>query len=320
MTGQMCSRRYLLASVAAGLFARSLTPFANAQNAPSLRVGTLPIEEGAQVYYAQERGFLPQLRLDVRHLPHGAAVVAAVAAGEIQLGFCNLFAFAQAFARGSPVRVLAAGQLFRVEDSKSFALVVRADAPYHAAKDLNGKKIGAASPVSIVGIGPKAWIDRNGGDSSTVEVVQVPFGTVEQALETGRVDAVSATLSDLAAVKNIEIRVLGYPTDAIGPPFIGSAWYAHTAWISANRELARRCAQTLIQAAQWANAHQDESGQLLTKYLGLTPEAVRGLKGHRVIYGERLDPSLMQPVISVAARVGIIPKAFPAGDAIADLT
>jgi len=319
MTRQMCSRRYFLGSVGAGLFAGTLTPFASAQNAPSLRVGTLPIEEGAQVYSAQERGFFPQLRLDVRHLPHGAAVVAAVASGEIQLGFCNLFAFAQAFARGSPVRVLAAGQLFRVEASKSFALVVRADAPYQAAKDLNGKKIGAASPVSIVGIGPKAWIDRNGGDSSTVEVVQVPFGTVEQALETGRVDAVSATLSDLAAVKKIDIRVLGYPTDAIGPPFIGSAWYAHTAWISANRDLARRCAQALVEAAKWANAHQDDSGEILMKYLRLTPEDVRSLKGHRVIYGERLDPSLMQPIISVAARYGIIPKVLPAFDMVADL-
>ena len=244
MTGQMCSRRYLLASVAAGLFARSLAPFANAQNAPHVRVRTLPIEEGAQVFYAQEHGFFPQIRVDVGTLPNAAAVVAAVASGEIELGFGNLFAFAQAFARGLPVRVLAAGQLFRVEDSKSFVLVVRADSPYQAAKDLNGKKIGAASPVSIVGVGARAWIDRNGGDSSTVQVVQVPFGTVEQAFETGRADAVSATLSDLAAVKNINLRVMGYPTDAIGPPFIGSGWYAHTAWISANRDLARRCAQS----------------------------------------------------------------------------
>jgi NitT/TauT family transport system substrate-binding protein len=319
MTGQMCSRRYLLASVAAGLFARSLAPFANAQNAPHVRVRTLPIEEGAQVFYAQEHGFFPQIRVDVGTLPNAAAVVAAVASGEIELGFGNLFAFAQAFARGLPVRVLAAGQLFRVEDSKSFVLVVRADSPYQAAKDLNGKKIGAASPVSIVGVGARAWIDRNGGDSSTVQVVQVPFGTVEQAFETGRADAVSATLSDLAAVKNINLRVMGYPTDAIGPPFIGSGWYVHTAWISANRDLARRCAQALIEAAQWANAHQDESGQILTKYLGLTPEGVRSLKGHRVIYGERLDPSLMQPIISVAARYGIIRKAFPAGDVVADL-
>ncbi len=83
-------------------------------------------------------------------------------------------------------------------------------------------------------------------------------------------------------------------------------------------DLARRCAQALVEAAQWANAHQDESGQVLTKYLGLAPERVRNLKGHRVIYGERLDPSLVQPIISVAARYGIIPRAFPAADGVAD--
>jgi NitT/TauT family transport system substrate-binding protein len=318
MTGQMCSRRSFLASVAAGLFARWLAPFANAQSTPRVRVRTLPIEEGAQAFYAQEQGFFSQLGADVGTMPGGGpAVVAAVASGEIDLGFGNLFAFAQGFARGSPIRVLAAGQLFRVEDSKSFALVVRADSPYRVAKDLNGKKVGANARVAIVGVGARAWIDRNGGDSSTVQLVEVPFGTVEQALETGRADAVSTTFSDLAAVKNI--RVLGYPTDAIGPPFIGSGWYAHTAWISANRDLARRYAQALMKAGQWANTHQDDSSQILTKYLHLTPEEVRTLKGHRVIYAERLDPSLMQPIISVAARYGIIPKAFPAGDMVADL-
>ena len=315
-----CTRRYLISSIAAGIFVRSVAPVANAkaQSAPRVRVRTLPIEEGAQAFYAQEQGFFSQVEVDLGTLPGGGpAVVAAVASGEIELGFGNLFACVEAFSRGAPVRVLAAGQLFRVEDSKSFALVVRADSPYQVAKDLNGKKIGAQARAAIVGVGARAWIDRNGGDSSTIQQVEVPFGTVEKALETGRADAVSTTFSDLAAVKNI--RVLGYTTDALGPPFIGSAWYAHTAWISANRDVARRCRQALQEAAQWANAHQNDSGPILTKYLRLTPEQVSSLKGHRPIYSERLDPSLMQPIISAAARYGIIPTVFPAGDMVADL-
>jgi len=184
-------------------------------------------------------------------------------------------------------------------------------------KDLNGKKVGANARVAIVGVGARAWIDRNDGDSSTIEQVQVPFGDVQKALESGRADAVSTTFSDLAAVKNI--RVLGYTTDAIGPPFIGSAWYAHADWISANREVARRCAKALMDAGRWANAHQDESGHILTRYLRLTPEEVSHLNGHRPIYSERLDPSLIQPVISAAARYTIIPQVFSAGDMVADL-
>src|SRR5204862_1261845 len=161
-----CTRRDLIGSIAAGLFAQSVAPVANAQSAPRVRIRTLPIEEGAQAFYAQEQGFFSPLEMDLGTLPGGGpAVVAAVASGEIELGFGNLFACVEAFARGAPVRVLAAGQLFRVEDSKSFALVVRADSPYHVAKDLNGKKIGAQARAAIVGVGARAWLDRNGGDS-----------------------------------------------------------------------------------------------------------------------------------------------------------
>src|SRR5438045_401703 len=74
----------------------------------------------------------------------------------------------------------------------------------------------------------------------------------------------STTFSDLAAVRNI--RVLGYTTDAIGPPSIGSAWYAHRDWISANGDVARKCVQALTAAGRWANAHQDASGEVLTRY------------------------------------------------------
>lgn len=314
---QTFTRRALLASAAAGFLKGPFLTPARAQNAIPVRVRTLPIDEGAQAFYAQEQGFFAQLAADVGTMPTGPGIVAAVASGEIDLGFANLFAFIAAFARGSSIRVLAAGQHFRNEDSKSFVLVVRADSPYYAAKDLNGRKIGANAPVSIVAIGAKAWIDRNGGDSSTVQIVQVPFGTVQQALDSGRADAVSTIFSDLTDIKNI--RALGYPTEAIGPPFIGSAWYARAAWIDADRDRARRYARALADAGQWANAHQDNSAEILMKYLHLTPDEVRSLSDHRVVYAEKLDPPLMQPLISVAARYGVISKSFAAQDMVADL-
>jgi NitT/TauT family transport system substrate-binding protein len=235
-----------------------------------VRVRTLPVDEGAEAFYAQDQGFFSEpmgARTDVGTMPTGPGIVAAVAAGDIEIGFANLFAFVQAFARGASIRVLAPGQLFRVEDSKSFALVVRADSPYRAAKDLNGKTIGANAPVSLVAIGARLWIDRNGGDSSAIKIVQVPFGSESQALESGAVDAVSSIFTNLAGLKNT--RVLGYPTDAIGPPFIGSGWYARAAWIDANRDAARRYAHALLEAARWGNSHQADSGRILMKYLHL---------------------------------------------------
>lgn len=317
-TRQVQTRRTVLAAIAAGLFARSAAIAAEAENNSPVRIATLPIEEGAQALYAQDRGLFPRAgAAAVMTMPTGPGIVAAVASGETDIGFANLFAFVQAFARGTPIRILAPGQLFRPRDSKSFVLVVRADSPYRAAKDLNGKKVGANAPVSIVAVGARAWIDRNGGDSSTIEVVQVPFGSVAQALETGRADAVSTTYTDLAEVKNV--RILGYPTEAIGSTFIGSAWYARTDWVDADRERARRYARALVEAGRWANAHQNESGQIVMKHLHLTPEGVQKLRGHRAVYAERLDPALIEPLISIAAKYAVIPKPLPARDMLANL-
>jgi NitT/TauT family transport system substrate-binding protein len=312
---QSCARRAFLASAATALVASSLPTAANAQSPAQVRIRTLPIDEGGQAFYAQERGSFAGA--DVGTMPTGPGIVAAVASGEIDIGFANLFAFVQAFARGAPIRILAPGQLFRVEDSKSFVLAVRRDSPYRTAKDLNGKTIGANAPVSIVAIGARAWIDRNGGDSSTITVVQVPFGSEERALADGRVDAVSTTFTLLADAKNA--RILGNPTDAIGPPFIGSAWYARAPWIDAHRDAARGYARALSDAARWANANPSDSGRILMKYLRLTPETLQAMSAHRVIYAETLDPSLLEPLIGVATRYGVIPAAVSARAMIADV-
>jgi len=53
------------------------------------------------------------------------------------------------------------------------------------------------------------------------------------------------------------------------------------------------------------------------KYTRLTPEGLLSLSGHRALYSEVLDPALIEPVIAVAARYNVIPRAFPARELIA---
>lgn len=314
------ARRRFLAWVASSIVAPSIVPAARAQAVPLVHVGTLAIDEGAQVFYAQDQRFFSRagIEADIRAMPTGPGIVAAAASGDIDVGFANLFAFAEAFARGAPVRVIAPGQLFTA-GRQSIALVVRADSPIHVAKDLNGKKIGVRAAVSLVGVGARAWIDRHGGDSTTIQLVPVPGELHAQALEQGQVDALSASLTDIPVAKNGSKRIIGYPTEAIAPRFIGSGWYARTSWIEKNRDLTHRYAHAIMQASHWANAHQRLSGPILMKYTHLTPEGLRALGDHRAVYSEVLNSSLIEPLIAVAAQYKVIPMAFPARDAIANL-
>ncbi len=284
----------------------------------SVRVGTLAIDDGAQVFYAKDQQFFSRagIDVDIRPMPNGPEIAAAAAAGDIDVGFSNLFALAAAFTRGAQLRLIAPGQLFSA-GRQSLAIIVRMDSPYRTGKDLNGKKIGVRVANSLVGVGAKAWVDQHGGDSNTIQLVHLPGERHAEALEQGEVDAVSTSLTDVPVPKNGTKRVIGYPTDAIAPRFIGAGWYAKADWIEAHLDVARRYAESIVQAGQWANAHQTESGQILMKYTHLTPDGLAALGEHRVRYGEVLDPALIDPLIAVAARYNVIPRVFPARELVA---
>jgi NitT/TauT family transport system substrate-binding protein len=284
----------------------------------SVRVGTLPIDDGAQVFYAKDQQFFSRVGVDVdiRPMPNGPEIVAAAAVGDIDIGFSNLFALAAAVTHGAQLRLIAPGQLFCAGE-QSLAIIVRTDSPYRTGKDLNGKKIAVRVTNSLVGVGAKTWVDQHGGDSNTIHLVHLPGERHAEALEQGEVDAVSTSLTDVPVPKNGTKRIIGYPTDAIAPRFIGAGWYARTDWIEARRDIARRCAEALVQAGRWANAHPTESGQILMKYTHLTPEGLAALGEHRVRYGDALDPVLIDPLIAVAARYNVIPRVFPAREIVA---
>ena len=284
----------------------------------SVLVGTLPIDDGAQVFYAKDQQFFSRagIDVDVRAMANGPEIVAAAAAGDIDVGFSNLFALAAAFTRGAQLRLIAPGQLFSAL-AQSLAIIVLADAPYRTGKDLNGKKIGVRVPHSLVGVGAKAWVDQYGGDSNTIQLVSLPGERHAEALEQGEVDAVSTSLTDVPVPENGTKRIIGYPTHAIAPGFIGAGWYARTDWIEAHRDVACRYAEAIVQAGRWANAHQTESGQILMKYTHLSPEGLTAISKHRVRYGEVLDPALVDPLIAVAARYKVIPRVFPAHELVA---
>lgn len=319
--GQPLSRRRFLTALGYGILAPCvIASSARAQGRPSVRIGTLAIDEGAQVFYAKDQQFFSRagIEVDIRAMPSGPRIAAAAAAGDIDIGFSNLFALVVLVARGAQLRLIAPGQLFFAE-AQSLSLIVRTDSPYQTGKDLNGKKIGVRAFDSLVGVGAKAWIDQHGGDSKTIQLVQLPGERHAQALEQGEVDAVSASLTDVPVPKGGTKRIIGYPTDAIAPRFIGSGWYARADWIEAHRDVARWCADAIVQAGQWANAHQTESGQILTKYTHLTPEGLAASREHRPRYGEVLDPALIDPLIAVAARYNVIPRVFPARELVANL-
>ena len=148
---------------------------------------TLPIDQGAQLYYAQDLGMFKRAGLDVtvQTANYGTQVAAAVAGGAIEIGQSNIMSLCVAYERGLPFSLIAAAGLYSSAKPTSMMIVAK-DAPYKNAKDLSGKTIAVNGLKSITQVSVLAWADATGGDSTQLKFAEMPFSEMEAALTSGR--------------------------------------------------------------------------------------------------------------------------------------
>jgi NitT/TauT family transport system substrate-binding protein len=276
-----------------------------------LTVMTLPIDQGAQAFYAQDLGYFKGAGLDttVSITNFGTQVASAVAGGSIQIGQSNVISLAAAHERGLPFAMIAAAGMYSTLKPTSM-MIVEKNSPLKTAKDLSGKTVAVNGLKSITQISVQAWADQNGGDSAQIKFVEMPFVEMEPALVSGRIDmALLADPDATTALAAGHTRPFGKAFDAIGKQFMIGGWFAKTDWISANVDTVHKFIAVMKQSADWANkpANTKASAGILEKY---TKVAVGN--ANRIIYGERLDPSMIQPCIDVAAKYGVLKAGFPA--------
>src|SRR5579871_6454575 len=100
---------------------------ARAQSLTTIRVGQLGNTDGSALpIYAQAAGFYKKYGLDatVTSYTGGAAIIAAIAGGSLDIGFSNITSAVQAMQRGIPIIALAPANLANAGHND--ALLVRA--------------------------------------------------------------------------------------------------------------------------------------------------------------------------------------------------
>lgn len=303
-------------SLAAALLCAALVApvAAGSETSPTIRVATTPIELGAEVLYARDQGFFKKagLDVDVQLMDSGAAIAAAVASGALDVAQANLVSLATAHERSLPFVVVAPAGLYSA-DASTTDLVVAKNAPYKTAKDLENKTIAVNGLRNITQIGADAWVDQNGGDSSKLRFIEMPFPQMAAALEAGRIDAAVIAEPELSAAVAGGARVIGTPYSSISKRFLIGGWFSTSAFAKAHPDVVKRFAAAILEAGKWANGHRAESAKILAAYTKI--RVAPAMK--RTIYAERLDAGEIQPLIDAAAKYKSIKSAFPASDLIA---
>ena len=282
-----------------------------AQTPTPLRIAVSPLEAAAEAYYAKDMGFFAKAGVDadLSSMQGSSLIVAALVSNAADIGFDTLDALAEQHQKGIPLVIIApTHDYLSPATTQTQALALPANSSIQQAKDLDGKTIAVSTLHSLADLGARVWIDQNGGHSSTVKFIEVPFPAIPGALEAGRVDA-AWVVEPFISVARKKNRILAYGFDGISKHFIVGAWVATRQWANDHPDLVSRFAGVMYDTAAWANKNPQQSGAILAKYTKIDPAVISTMA--RVHYAEQLIPALMQPLIDAAAKYNGF-KPFPA--------
>ena len=305
-------RSAALASLA-GLAALPGTPL-RAQTKDKLRVAYPVLDATAEVMFANDMGFFERAGFDVVMMPlvNGAAIAAGVASGAIDIGLGNTLTVITAYKKGLPFTVIAPAAM-NVNGAPANVLLVPKNSPIKTAADLNDKVVGV-SPLRAIGeVAVSQWMDKNGGDSSTVKYIEVPFPQVEAVLAQGRADAAFSSEPFITQAK-ASTRILCNPFAVIGDDWLVTAFFTTKPWAQAHSDLVARFGAVIRQTAIWANKNPDRSADILAKYSRMDAAIVKSTV--RARYAATLTPSQLQPTIDATAKYKLLDAPFRAEEMI----
>ena len=283
---------------------------------PAITLATLISDTATSGIYAVSAGLFKKAGLDAQMqlLTSGAAATAAVAGGAAQFGIGSLVNIIAAHVKGIPLTLIAPAGVVTADVPYS-QFVVNKDAPIKTAKDLNGKTIGTPGLKDMDTVAVMNWVDKNGGDSTTLKFIEMSGPVALAAIEQGRIDG--ADLNTPTLTRGLEggnVRALAQVFDAIAPRFANTGWFTTGDFAAKNQAVVQKFARVMADAATYCNAHHADTVALVAQNAKLDPKLVARMA--RITFGDYLRPSEIQPLIDVAFKYKTIGKTFDARELI----
>lgn len=240
----------------------------------TIRLGNLVFTGTAPLQLGIEKGFFEDEGLTIVQTEgdNPAAIAGQLTSGQLDIGFTTTTFLPTAVSQGAPLKAIAAVDGLIDTEAPASAIVVAADSPITTLSDLEGKNVAVVALGSELHLLTLVDVDKNGGDSSKVNPVQIPFPQMQQALDAGNVDAIVTTEPFLSATVAAGARIIAAPEIDIMPGASVTAWAASTSYIEANPDVVAAFTRAMKKTLEYAKAHPDEVLALIPEYTGLDPD------------------------------------------------
>jgi NitT/TauT family transport system substrate-binding protein len=300
-------RASFVASSAVAAFAPAI---AVGQASTTIRLASAPDEDVIGALWGIEGGGFRRVGLDVQiqRANSGAAVAAAVAGGSLEVGKSSLISLLAARNRGLPFVLIAPSGIYTAEHPV-VALVVAKNSPFKTGKDLDGKVLAVPALNDLNAIAMQAWIDKNGGDSSSAKFLELITSAIPDAIASGRVDAgnIGSPTLDVAMAER-KVRILGRSFTAIAPRFMQACYFASTEYIAKNRDVVNRFRRVIAESGAYANDHHDQMAPVIAKFTGMEAKVIAAQP--KQLVGTVIDLKLIGPLVDAAKKYKAIPASF----------
>ena len=285
---------------------------AQGQRMTKLNLGYVRVADQSPLFLAVDKGFGKEegLELNLTPMVGGAAVAPALASGALHIGVANVVSIVIAHTKGFDFKFIANGAINKARSNETFGIQVLRDSPLRIGKDLEGKVVATNTLQNTVHLSTLYWVDKHGGDSSKVKIVEMPFPAMEGALRDKKIDAFTAAEPFVAIPSGRTTKVIGVPLGEIAPRLLIFTYFSSGEWADKNADTARAFIRALNKGMDYHYKNLEEAKVSIAKWTGLDP----GLVGKVTlpVFEKEHVLSDIQPWIDLSHKYKFIDKPFKA--------
>ena len=261
---------------------------------------------GAKHGFFEEEG----IELTIDDSATGAGGVPQLINGQQQAVLGGISGAITAVAAKIPVAIVS-GSVNDREDpaGTQYQTIVPAGSDIQSFADLSGKTVAVNSLKCCWELWIREAIARDGGDQSSVNLVQLRFADAVTALREGKVDAISTVQPFATALRQEGYRDIGdSPAIAYGNPDNGNTvFYMSKQFIEQNPGIVERWRKALQRSADYANSHPEETRAQIIEKTGANAALVQSAPLPQ--YSAEIDREAVKKEAELLVKYGVIKEA-----------
>lgn len=227
--------------------------------------------------FGVDKGFFRERQLDVKveAAQGGATTIPALVSGDVQVGGSNVVSLLIAASRDLPIQVIAPGTSAQESGEDFGALLVSEDSDVRSAGELEGSKIAVNTLNNIADVVVKAAVEKDGGDPSTLRLIEVPFPEMAAALANGDVDAAFSIEPFVTASVREGAKAISYSYVDTEPGMQVGAMAVSRQFAEENADVVERFQDAVAQTAEYVADNEDEFRTFLSERAEIDPQLAK---------------------------------------------